>query len=216
MIVVFLGPPGAGKGTQCKSAVDRYGLRHLSSGDILRRERQEKSDLGKKAQTYMDAGQLVPDDLIVAMMMKEFENHSDAGFILDGFPRTIGQAQALDQALKKNNNSIDAVLNLQVDDDKLEQRVTGRRSCPECGTAYHLLYNPPQKQNLCDNSCGELDQRPDDTAEVVRNRIDAYHKQTAPLVDYYQKQGNVRLLDGNLTIEQVTLKLFDIMDSLLP
>ena len=216
MIVVFLGPPGAGKGTQCKRLVERYGLTHLSSGDILRRERREGTALGKKAQDYMDKGALVPDDLIVAMMMIELKKSQGQGFILDGFPRTIGQAQELDKALKAAGKKVDAVLDLQVDDEKLELRVTGRRSCPKCGEAYHTVFNPPRKQGICDKCGTELAQRPDDTAAVVQNRIATYHEQTAPLVAYYDRQGNVRPVDGNAEIDEVTRSLFQMMDRVVP
>lgn len=211
MIVVFLGPPGAGKGTQCKQLVDRYGFAHLSSGDILRRERKENTELGQKAQSYMDSGGLVPDDLIVAMMIKEI-NACSGGVILDGFPRTLGQAEELDKALTQQNKQVNVVLNLQVDDARLEERVTGRRSCPQCGAAYHMTFNPPRNDEICDNCNVKLDQRPDDTADVVRNRIENYHKQTAPLVDYYNKKGIVHNIDGNADIDQVTRALFDVMD----
>jgi len=211
MIVVFLGPPGAGKGTQCKLLVDRYGLKHLSSGDILRRERKEKTDLGKQAQSYMDSGQLVPDDLIVAMMMKEIGN-TDSSFVLDGFPRTLAQAQALDQALTLAGKEVDLTLNLEVDDEKLEQRITGRRSCPKCGAAYHITFNAPKIENRCDAGCGDLMQRPDDTSEVVRQRIRTYHEQTAPLVDYYGQSGKIKDIDGNVDIQEVTRALFEVMD----
>ena len=213
MIVVFLGPPGAGKGTQCKLLAEKYQLEHLSSGDILRRERSQKTDLGAQAESYMDSGQLVPDELIVAMMIGEIQKpENNAGVVLDGFPRTIGQAQALDQALQEAGKQIDVVLNLIVDDDKLELRVTGRRSCPACGAAYHTAFNPPKTANRCDKGCGELTQRPDDTPETVANRIKQYHGQTAPLVEYYQQQ-NLQNIDGNVGIEQVTEALCAVMDA---
>ncbi len=218
MIVVFLGPPGAGKGTQCKILADRYKLNHLSSGDILRRERQQKTELGQKAQKYMDSGQLVPDDLIVAMMSKEITGDSgnnSAGVILDGFPRTIRQAQELDKALAEAGKNVDAVLNLQVDDEKLENRITGRRSCSKCGTAYHITFNKPKQDGICDKDGAELVQRSDDTAEVVRNRIQTYHEQTAPLVTYYQEKGKIHSIDGNGAIENVTRAMCEIVDGLL-
>ena len=215
MIVVFLGPPGAGKGTQCKRLVDRYGLQHLSSGDILRRERKENTDLGKKAQEYMDAGKLVPDDLIVAMMDKEIDPACQgAGVVLDGFPRTLGQARELDKAINAKGRNVDVVLNLEVDDEKLETRITGRRSCPQCGAAYHIAFNPPKSDETCDKCSTKLTQRSDDTAEVVRQRIATYHEQTAPLVDYYNNQGNVANIDGNADIDQVTTDLFAVLDPL--
>ena len=203
MIIVFLGPPGAGKGTQCKILADRYNLKHLSSGDILRRERKEGTDLGQKAQEYMDSGQLVPDELIVAMMSRGITGGSDNGsadVILDGFPRTITQAQE--------------VLNLEVDDDKLEERITGRRSCSVCGTAYHITFNQPKQEGICDKDGAELLQRSDDTAEVVRSRIQTYHEQTAPLVTYYQEKGNIHSIDGNVAIENVTQAMCEVMDGL--
>jgi adenylate kinase len=216
VIVVFLGPPGAGKGTQCKLLVDKYGLRHLSSGDILRRERRENTELGRNAQTYMDAGQLVPDDLIIAMMMKAIENTAGStGFILDGFPRTLEQARQLDASLAKAGQKVDAVLNLEVDDAKLELRVTGRRSCPKCGAAYHIAFNAPRRKDVCDHDGEKLVQRPDDTADVVRNRIENYHKLTAPLVEYYQTKKNVHSIDGNGDIGKVTEALYAVMDRLI-
>ena len=213
MIIIFLGPPGAGKGTQCKLLSQRYGWQHLSSGDTLRRERRAVSDLGRKAQSYMDAGQLVPDELIVAMMMNELKVSDGSGFLLDGFPRTLGQARELDRSLNEAGTNVAVVLNLQVDDDKLEERITGRRSCPACGAAYHVLFNPPKAQGKCDKGCGQLTQRPDDTSAVVRQRIKTYHEQTAPLVAYYQRQGKVKSVDGNLQIEQVTKSLFELLDA---
>jgi adenylate kinase len=212
MIVVFLGPPGAGKGTQCKQLVDRYSLVHLSSGDILRRERKEGTELGQKAQAYMDRGGLVPDDLIVAMMMTEMGRARSKGFVLDGFPRTLGQARELDKALKKTGRQVDVVLDLMVDDGRLELRVTGRRSCGQCGAAYHTSFNPPARAGRCDKCGGDLVQRPDDTPDVVRNRIQTYHDQTAPLVAYYEQNGTVRHIDGNVDIDQVTAALFRVMD----
>ncbi|MBI9015664.1 MAG: adenylate kinase [Phycisphaerae bacterium] len=213
MIVVFLGPPGAGKGTQCNFICDRYALKHMSSGDILRRERKEGTDLGKEAQSYMDSGKLVPDNLIVAMMMKEIQAADDAkGFVLDGFPRTIGQAEALDNAMDKAGKKIDVALNLQVDDNKLEERVTGRRSCLKCGASYHLVFSPPKVENQCDKGCGQLNQRSDDTSETVRSRIATYHEQTSPLVAYYTKKGNIADLDGNAAIENVTKQIVEVLD----
>jgi len=217
MIVIFLGPPGAGKGTQCKVLAEQFSLAHLSSGDALRRHRKEGTELGQQAQSYMDKGALVPDDLIVAMMINEMGNVSSGkGVILDGFPRTTGQARELDTALEQKGEKVDIVLNLEVDDGKLEERITGRRSCNACGAAYHVVFNPPQKENQCDNGCGELFQRPDDTSEVVRNRIQTYHEQTAPLVDYYQNQGNLVDIDGNVEITKVTQSIIEAMEKVVP
>jgi len=216
MIIVFLGPPGAGKGTQCKVLVERYRMNHLSSGDCLRRERQNNTELGQEAQSYMDNGQLLPDKLIVAMMMKEIEKTGvGTGVVLDGFPRTVGQAHELDRLLERTGKTIDAVINLQVVDNELEIRITGRRSCPACGAAYHLVFNMPHQENICDNCGLTLIQRSDDTAEVVKNRIVTYHRQTAPLVDFYQQKNILKSLDGNAAIEKITANLCHLMDEMI-
>ena len=213
MIIIFLGPPGAGKGTQCKVLVERYRLGHLSSGDCLRRERENDTGLGRQAQSFMDSGRLVPDELIVSMMIKEIENfNGKAGLVLDGFPRTLGQARELDQALRRVGKKIDAVLNLQVDDKQLEQRITGRRSCPVCGAAYHITFNRPQKEGLCDADGAALVQRRDDTRQVVRQRIKTYHQQTSPLIAYYQQKGIIHHLNGNAHIGKVTDRMCWIID----
>ncbi|MFC1783716.1 adenylate kinase [Planctomycetota bacterium] len=215
MIIVFLGPPGAGKGTQCKTLVERYRLKHLSSGDCLRQERRKGTRLGRKAQSFMDSGQLVPDDLIVAMMMKEIKNiNGEASVVLDGFPRTLGQARQLDELVEKAGKKIDAVLNLQVDDNELEQRITGRRSCPSCGAAYHIAFNLPESEGLCDADDQSLVQRQDDTPKVVQKRIKTYHQQSAPLIKYYQERGVLHHLDGNANIKRVTSKISWLLDRL--
>lgn len=214
MIVVFLGPPGAGKGTQCTRIVERYGVSHLSSGDILRRERKEGTELGQQAQGYMDRGELVPDELIVAMMAKEMRGQSNPkGFILDGFPRTLGQAEELDKALTDAGETVDVALELMVDDDKLERRITGRRTAPQSGAVYHIETNPPKVAGVCDISGEPLVQRPDDTAEVVRQRIKTYHDQTEPLIAYYESKGVLSKIDGNSDIDQVTESIFKVLDA---
>ncbi|MBN2136977.1 MAG: adenylate kinase [Sedimentisphaerales bacterium] len=190
MKIVLLGAPGAGKGTQCKNIVDEYGLMHLSSGDILRRNRADGTELGKKAQSYMDAGDLVPDGIIIEMMSEAIKKAPPEGFILDGFPRTVNQAVALDGSLGEDG-AIDAVLNLEIDDSVVEARMTGRRSCPQCGAVYHIENLKPKVEGLCDHDGAKLVQRPDDTPEVVLNRLDTYHRQTEPLVDYYRKNSTV-------------------------
>lgn len=214
MRMVLLGAPGAGKGTHCKRIVDQYGVHHLSSGDILRRERAEGSDLGKKAQSYMDAGTLVPDDLIVAMMSKAVKAAPVSGYVLDGFPRTVNQAKALDQALAGSNGGIDVVMNLQVDDDVVVQRITGRRSCPQCGAVYHVVNMPPKQEGVCDHDGATLVQRPDDTAEVVKNRLATYYEQTKPVVDYYKAKRTVHDLDANANPDAVAALLFEKLDAL--
>jgi adenylate kinase len=213
MRIVLLGAPGAGKGTHCKRIADRYGVAHLSSGDILRRERAAGTELGKKAQSYMDAGALVPDELIVAMMSGAIAQ-APAGFVLDGFPRTVNQAEVLDQSLAKSKNEIDAVINLQVDDGVVLERITGRRSCPTCGTVYHVKNMPPKVDEQCDKDRTPLIQRPDDTEEVVRNRLETYYRQTKPVVDYYRARRTVHDIDANGNADVVAEVLFRLLDPL--
>jgi len=215
MKVVLLGAPGAGKGTQCKSIVVRYNLLHLSSGDILRQERAERSDLGKKAQSYMDSGALVPDEIIIEMMAKAIKKAPADGFILDGFPRTVNQAVELDKALAASRQQIDAVLNLQIDDNVVSQRITGRRSCPKCGAVYHVENLKPKTEGICDNDGTELVQRSDDTQEVLNNRLEAYHRQTEPLVDYYKKNGTVYNFDADRDPDDVGASMFEKLDALV-
>jgi adenylate kinase len=214
MRIVLLGAPGAGKGTQCKSLVSRYGLLHLSSGDILRQERSEGTELGRKAQSYMDSGALVPDEIIIEMMTKAIDKAPSAGFILDGFPRTVNQAIALDEALDAEGQRIDAVFNLEVDDQIIEQRMTGRRSCPKCGAVYHIKNMKPEKEGLCDRDGTELVQRPDDNPEVVAKRLETYHQQTEPLVEYYKKKGIVHDFDANKSADEVAASMFVLLDSI--
>lgn len=214
MKLILLGPPGAGKGTQCKRIVERYGLVHLSSGDILRAERAAGTELGKKAQSYMDSGALVPDDLIINMMAGAMTN-AKGGYVLDGFPRTVVQAEGLEKALKKVGQTIDAVVDLQVDDAVISARMTGRRSCPKCGAVYHIENLKPKKAGRCDKGCGALVQREDDKPEVVANRLKTYHQQTAVVVGYYQKAGNPILrINADQPIDQVTQSVLEKLDSL--
>jgi adenylate kinase len=215
MKVVLLGAPGAGKGTQCKSIVARYDLLHLSSGDILRQERAEGTKLGKKAQAYMDSGALVPDEIIIKMMAKAIGKAPAAGFILDGFPRTVNQAVELDKALDASGQKIDAVLNLEIDDSVVTKRITGRRSCPECGAVYHIENLKPKTEGICDNDGTELVQRSDDTEEVLVNRLETYHQQTEPLVDYYKKNGTVYYFEADRNPEDVRALIFEKMDALV-
>lgn len=209
MRIVLLGAPGAGKGTQCKRIVEKYGVAHLSSGDILRSERAEGTELGAKAQGYMDSGQLVPDDLIVAMMAGAVGKVGPAGYVLDGFPRTVNQAQELDKSLTSSGQTIDAVVNLKVEEAEILRRMTGRRSCPKCGAVYHIENLKPKVEGKCDNDGEDLVQRPDDEPEVVKNRIKTYHDQTAPVVDYYKQNGAVYEIDAGKGADEVSAKLFE-------
>ncbi len=215
MNLILLGPPGAGKGTQAKRVAEAYGLLHLSSGDILRAERKAGTELGKKAQEYMDAGTLVPDDLVVSMMVKQVEKPEAAGgVLLDGFPRTRAQAEALDAKLAQIGKKIDLVIDLVVPDDDVESRLTGRRSCPTCGAVYHLRFHPPKTEGRCDKpDCGELTIRPDDTEEVVRQRLRTYHEQTEPLAAYYREKGLLREVDGSKSVDEVTSAVREVCDA---
>ncbi|MGB2808150.1 MAG: adenylate kinase [Sedimentisphaerales bacterium] len=215
MRIVLLGAPGAGKGTQCKRIVARYGLLHLSSGDILRQQRVEGTELGKTAQTYMDSGALVPDQIIVEMMADAIMKAPDAGFILDGFPRTVNQATELTKSLASANKKIDVIMNLQIDDQVVVKRMAGRRSCPQCGAVYNIERFKPKVEGVCDNDGTKLIQRPDDSAEVVANRLETYHLQTEPVVDYYKKNSStVYDIDANKDAEEVIALVFVKLDAL--
>lgn len=212
MRIILLGAPGAGKGTHCKRIAERYGVAHISSGDILRRERAEGTELGRKAQDYMDAGALVPDDLIVEMMSRAVRQAPPAGYVLDGFPRTVNQAQVLEKSLAAQNGGLDMVLDLRVDDAVVVERITGRRSCPKCGAVYHVKNMPPKVDELCDNDGTPLVQRPDDTEEVVRNRLETYYRQTKPVVDYYRGRRTVHDIDANGDAGTVAAVIFERLD----
>jgi adenylate kinase len=212
--IVLLGTPGAGKGTQCKRIVARYGLLHLSSGDILRKERVEDTELGRKAQGYMDSGALVPDEIIVEMMADAIKKAPDTGFILDGFPRTVNQATQLDESLASANQKMDAILNLNINEQVVAQRMTGRRSCPKCGAVYHIENLKPKVEGVCDNDGTQLVQRPDDSAEVVANRLETYHRQTEPVIDYYKNNSStVYDIDANNDIDEVSALIFEKLDA---
>jgi len=213
MRVVLLGAPGAGKGTQCKRVVERYGLSHLSSGDILRQQRAERTELGKKAESFMDSGALVPDDVIVEMMVDAIERTSGGGFVLDGFPRTVNQARQLDTSLASNCDKIDVVLNLQIADEDVIRRMAGRRSCPKCGNVYSLENLRPKVDGICDKDGTELIQRPDDSPEVVANRLKTYHQQTRPVVDYYRGKGILCDIDAGKSPDEVTAAVFEKLDN---
>lgn len=214
MKLILLGPPGAGKGTQCKRIIDKYGMAHLSSGDILRAERKADTELGQKAQGYMDSGALVPDDLIIDMMIGAIKKAPD-GYVLDGFPRTVVQAEGLDAALETAGEKIDAIVNLRVPDEPIMDRMTGRRSCPVCGAVYHIENLKPKVDGQCDKGCGALVQRKDDTPEVVSQRLKTYHEQTEAVIGYYQSKGSTILdIDADQDIDKVTASVFEKLDTL--
>jgi len=214
MRIILLGAPGAGKGTQCKNIVARYRLQHLSSGDILRSNRAAGTDLGKKAQSFMDAGDLVPDRIIIDMMSESVRKAQPAGFVLDGFPRTVYQARELDKSLA-GDGAIDAVVNLIIDDSVVQARMTGRRSCPKCGAVYHIENLKPRTEGVCDHDGARLVQRPDDTPEVVANRLETYHRQTEPLVDYYRKNGTVFDIEADKDPDEVKTCVFQRLQTLV-
>jgi len=212
--LILLGPPGAGKGTQCKRIIEKYSVAHLSSGDILRAERAAGSELGKKAQGYMDSGGLVPDGLIIDMMVNAMKK-APRGYVLDGFPRTNVQAEGLDKALAKAGEKINAIVNLIVDDALILPRMTGRRSCPKCGAVYHIQTLKPKVEGKCDKGCGDLVQRVDDKPEVVGNRLKTYHEQTAAVVGYYKSKGAMILdIDAAQDIDVVSKEVFAKLEKL--
>ena len=213
MRIVLLGAPGAGKGTQCKRIVDRYGLAHLSSGDILRRQRAAGTELAGKARWFMDSGELVPDQIIVEMMNSAIKKALGTDFILDGFPRTVNQAVELDRSLAPGGQKIDVVLNLKIDDRTVAERMAGRRSCPECGAVYHVGNLKPKAEGICDNDGAKLIQRPDDSFEVVANRLRTYHAQTEPVVDYYKNNITVYDIDANKDADEVSAAIFKKLDA---
>ena len=213
MKIVMLGAPGAGKGTQAEKLASKYGLPHVSTGDIFRKNIKEGTELGKEAKGYMDAGALVPDELTVRLLLDRVSNDDcDLGYILDGFPRTIPQAEALDRELAKLEEKIDFAINVEVPDDTIIERMSGRRACLKCGATYHLLYIPPKKEGICDECGSELVIRDDDKPETVKNRLATYHEQTQPLVDYYKKQGVYHEVDGTKDVDSVFDSIRDILE----
>lgn len=205
MRLVLLGPPGAGKGTQAVRIAKAFGLLHLSSGDILRAERKAKTELGRKAQDYMDRGVLVPDDLILSMMMDHIARPGAAqGALLDGFPRTVAQAEGLDTRLAARGWKLDAVVNMEVDDADVTRRLTGRWSCPQDGRIYHEQFSPPARKGICDDCGAQLTLRKDDEPTVVRQRLETYHAETEPLVAYYRGRSILKSVDAGGSVDQVT------------
>lgn len=210
--VVLLGPPGAGKGTQAARVSETYDIPHIATGDIFRTNVKDDTELGRKAKEYMDAGELVPDDVVVGMVRDRLKEDDAAdGFVLDGFPRTVPQAQALEETLADMERPLDCVLRFSVGEDEIVERITGRRTCPECGAVYHVDASPPEQEGICDRCGSELVQREDDREEVVRNRLEVYHRQTEPLEFFYWQRGLLRDVDAVGEVDDVTKRALDVL-----
>ncbi len=204
MKIIMLGAPGAGKGTQAKMLADKYMIPHISTGDIFRANIKNGTELGQKAKTYMDQGLLVPDELVCDLVVDRVQQEDCAkGYILDGFPRTIPQAEALDAALANLGAKIDYAVNVEVPDENIVKRMSGRRACVACGATYHIVYNPTKVEGVCDRCEKELILRDDDKPETVTKRLNVYHEQTQPLIDYYTKQGALVEVDGTMNMDDV-------------
>lgn len=198
MKIIMLGAPGAGKGTHAKKITEKFGIPAISTGDIFRENIKNGTELGKKAKEYMDAGNLVPDELVCDLVVDRLkQDDCKNGYILDGFPRTIPQAEALTAALAKDDDAIDYALEIFIEDQAIIDRMSGRRVCKSCGATYHVVNIPPKTEGVCDECDGELIVRDDDAPETVKKRLDVYHEQTAPLIDYYKKQGILKVIDGS-------------------
>lgn len=212
MNIIFLGPPGAGKGTQAQVIVNEFNIPHISTGDAFRLAMSEGTDMGKKAKEYVDQGLLVPDDITNGIVEERLkQDDCEKGFLLDGFPRTISQAEALDEMMKAMGKQIDHVINIAVDRSLLLERLTGRRICRDCGATYHVIFNPPQAEHVCDQCQGELYQRSDDTEQKVGTRLDEYVSKTAPLLEYYTQQGLLREINGEQDIKVVAEALLTLL-----
>lgn len=204
MKIIMLGAPGAGKGTQAKMIADKYGVPHVSTGDIFRANIKNGTELGMEAKKYMDQGLLVPDELTVKILLDRVSQPDcKNGYVLDGFPRTIPQAEVLDKALAELGESIDYAIDVDVPDENIVKRMSGRRACVSCGVTYHVVHVPPKKEGICDRCGSELILRDDDKPETVKNRLDVYHKQTQPLIDFYTKKGVLKTVDGTVDMQDV-------------
>lgn len=213
MLIILLGPPGAGKGTQAERLVKKYNLAYIATGDILRAAVKSGSPLGQEARIYMEKGQLVPDEVVVGIVSERLAAPDCRdGALLDGFPRTVAQAQALDQVLKEMGRQIDRVVYIAVDEEELITRLTGRRVCRECAATYHIKFNPPQVRNVCDQCGGELYQREDDSLSTVQERLVVYREQTTPLIDYYGREELVTEIDGNRDIKQIFAEISSVFE----
>ena len=212
MKIVMLGAPGAGKGTQAKRIAEKFGIPHISTGDIFRANIKDGTDLGKEAKTYMDKGQLVPDELTVRILLDRVAKDDCAdGYVLDGFPRTIPQAEVLDTELSKLGTSVDYAINVEVPDETIVGRMSGRRACLKCGATYHLEFLPSKKEGICDKCGNELVLRDDDKPETVKKRLKVYHEQTQPLIDFYKNKNVLKEVDGTVAPDDVFRSIEDIL-----
>lgn len=213
MNLILLGPPGCGKGTQAKILIDTYHIPQISTGDILREAIKKESPLGIEAKTHMDQGSLVPDHLVIKIIEERLKQADcDRGFVLDGFPRTVAQAEALDTTLAGMGSKLECVFSIEVDDEELIKRLTGRRVCKKCGESYHIEFNPPRQEGLCDSCQGELYQRDDDKEETIKNRLKVYQDQTSPLINFYQRKKVLHSVDGIGSIEEIKERLLTIIN----
>lgn len=214
MDIIMLGPPGCGKGTQAKRLVEKYGIPQISTGDLLREAVKKGTELGKEAKKFMDAGKLVPDSVVIGMVKERLaKDDCKQGFILDGFPRTVPQAEALDKTLQEVGRNITHVINIDVPNDEVVARLAGRRTCKGCGAMYHVSFNKPKKEGVCDKCGGELYQRDDDNEKTIRNRLQVYHDQTSPLKNYYGKKGLVKDIPGVGDINGITKAVIAALES---
>ncbi len=214
MNLILLGPPGAGKGTQAQRMVERYRTPQISTGDILRAAVKDGTPLGTKAKGFMEQGKLVPDEVVIGIIAERLKaKDCDSGFILDGFPRTIPQAEALEPILAKLGKKIDHVINIEVDSEELVRRLTGRRTCKNCGAMFHIIFQPPKKEGVCDRCGGTLYQRTDDNEEAIRTRLKEYEKQTAPLIQYYRGKKNLRSIAGVGGPDQIFGQIVHVLDA---
>ena len=213
MRIIMLGAPGAGKGTQAKMISEKYGIPHISTGDIFRSNIKNGTELGRKAKTYMDQGQLVPDELTCDLVVDRIaQDDAKNGYVLDGFPRTIPQAEALTGALEKRGEKIDFAIDVDVPDENIVTRMSGRRACVSCGATYHIVYNPPKQEGICDVCGKELVLRDDDKPETVKKRLEVYHSQTQPLIDYYKKDGVLGRVDGTQEIDTIFSQIQELLE----
>lgn len=215
MNIILMGLPGAGKGTQASEIVKKYPIPHISTGDMFRKAIKDDTDLGREAKSFMDRGELVPDEVTIGIVKERLaEEDAKKGFLLDGFPRTVEQAEALNGILADLGRKVESVINIEVPEEELMNRLTGRRICSKCGETYHLVFNPPKVEGICDLDGAKLYQREDDNPETVANRLSVNVKQTKPLLDFYENQGVLKNIDGSRQIENVTEDVIQIVESL--